>query len=331
MKEIRKLQVSAGGTYIVTVPKQWIEEIGLAKGNPVIMSMENGEIIISPAERKPPQESRSINAGTFEHRKLLELALTASYIQGYDVTQIFSENPENHVWKEWARSALEGLVGVEVLEDYSDRMLLQNLVDPFKFDFMRMLEKFSRNASAVLADAVQAIVTGDGDLASDAFYRGSELTKSYRLLMRLAMLSARDKEVRRQFGIESISGVIVNVIATREMGRIAYYAMRTSEHVLEFHERLPERISELLVSMEKQAREMQRKAFLALLERNIRLASQVIDSMGSVRDIYNEMHESAEYSAIKGKLPLAIIIRDIRAIAGYAVALADDSVLGVFS
>ena len=331
MKEIRKLQVTAGGTYILTLPREWVESMGLSRGSPVSLGFENNEISLIPAGSRIQQEARSINVKSFADRKLLELSITASYIQGQDVTQITSAGDEPHEWKAWSRDALKGLVGVEILEEYSDRILLQNLIDPYKFDLVRLMEKFSRNSSAVLMDAISSLVSGNRDLASDAFERGTELIRNYRLLMRLAILSSREKELRRQYEIDSLSRVIVNVIAIREMGRIAYYAMRTAQHVMEFSEKLDPAIAEQLVRMERETTEMTRRSFLSLIERNLKVASQVIDRMSAVRELYEKIHESDQFMKSGNRLPLSLIIRDIRAVAGYAVALADDAVLGVFA
>ena len=47
MKEIRKLQVTAGGTYILTIPKEWAETLKAEKGTMLNMELDNGSIIIS--------------------------------------------------------------------------------------------------------------------------------------------------------------------------------------------------------------------------------------------------------------------------------------------
>ena len=78
--------------------------------------------------------------------------------------------------------------------------------------------------------------------------------------------------------------------------------------------------------------EMQEQAFKALESKNLALASSVIDRMSNIRKLYESAHEQARnLSNERTSLALSLIIRDIRAIAGYAVALADDAVLGIFA
>ncbi|MCL4328736.1 MAG: phosphate uptake regulator PhoU [Candidatus Thermoplasmatota archaeon] len=331
MKEMRKLQITKGGTYIATLPKEWIESLGLSRGSPITLGMENGEIWISKPGQRPQVEPREIDAESFGDRKLLEIGIMASYIQGHDVTRITSGNPGNREWKTWARDALKGLVGIEIWDDSSDSIKLQNLIDPYKFDLTKMMEKFSANCASVLTDAISSLVTQNAGLASDAFDRGNELTRTYRMLMRLAMLSSKEKDLRKHFGFLSLSEVIVTVIAIREMGRIAYYAMRTAQHVPEIKGSISDAMGEKLHQMEKVTSDMQRKAFFSFMNRSLKVASQVIDTMPKVRNLYAQIHESSDFTKLASRLPMALIIRDIRAVAGYAVALADDAVLGIFS
>ena len=76
---------------------------------------------------------------------------------------------------------------------------------------------------------------------------------------------------------------------------------------------------------------MQTLAMKALLSRDIGAADSVFRKMPMVRQLY----ESGFTLPMKGKgrdaYHLTLILRDVRGIAGYAVALADDAVLGIFT
>ena len=48
------------------------------------------------------------------------------------------------------------------------------------------------------------------------------------------------------------------------------------------------------------------------------------------RKMYEKIMESKSLLNMEGRLTISLIVRDLRAIAGYAVALADDSILGSY-
>jgi phosphate uptake regulator len=329
--EVRKLQTTAAGTFIITIPKEWAENLKFRKGDLVSLELEQGDIVVTPTKSRPISQSRSLAIDEFKDQKLLELCITASYIQGHDVTEITSKDKILPDQKRWVRHAVEGLIGVEITEDYSNRIVLQNLVDPSRFDLDKLLERFTEISKAVFEDAIKAFIENDFELAEDAFERGEESTKLYRLLMRLALQAARTKKVREEMNLGDFSTVAVKIIAIRELGRMAYYAMRIAQHVGEIDAKLDENIVSLIQKMTRITLEMEEQAFRALLNKDLALASSVIDRMTNVRKLY----EAAQAATLKEHsdrtlLALSLIIRDIRAIAGYTVALADDAVLGIF-
>src|SRR5487761_1460268 len=306
--EVRKLQTTAAGTFIITIPKGWAEKLKFKKGDLVSLELEQGDIVVTPTKSRPASQSRSLAIDEFKDQKLLELCITASYIQGHDVTEVISKEKILPDQKRWVRHAVEGLIGVEIAEDYANRIVLQNLVDPSRFEMDKLLERFTQTSKAVFEDAIKAIIENDFALAEDAFERGEESK------------------------LGDFSTVAVKIIAIRELSRMAYYAMRIAQHVGEIDAKLDESILSLIQKMTKITLEMEDQAFTALSKKDLALASSVIDRMTNIRKLYEMAHSaSLKEHNDRTSLALSLIIRDIRAIAGYTVALADDAVLGIFA
>jgi AbrB family looped-hinge helix DNA binding protein len=329
--EVRKLQTTAAGTFIVTIPKNWAEKLHLQKGDLVNVELEESELVVSPTKKtKQSASGNVINIEEFKDQKLLELCITASYIQGHDVTEIHSKNKFLPDHKRWVRQAVDGLIGVEISEDYADRIVLQNLIDPSKFELDSLLEKFASTSKAVFEDAIRALLEVDLTLAQDAYERGEQSTKLYRLLMRLALQATKSREIREQMKIKDVSSIVLKVIAIRELGRMAYYSMRIAQHVGEIEKKLDEQIINIVQRMTKISVEMQVQSLDALMKRDLAMASSIIDRMVQVRRLYDTAYPLIGKNSERTAHALSLIVRDIRAFAGYAVALADDAVLGVF-
>lgn len=329
--EVRKLQTTAGGTFIVTVPKEWAEKLKLKKGDLVSTELEEDSLVITPTDLRRAEESRSLDIDSLRDERLLELNVTASYIQGHDVTRIYSSgNSMRPFQKDWIKETIDGLMGVEITEDYSDHVALLNLIDPMKFSLLDLIGKFSSASLAVLEDSVKALKAGDGNLAKDAKSRGAEGSKLYNLMMRLAFQAARSRRLREQMSIPDVSGVIVMTIATRELGRIAYYSMWIAQHVVELTEKPDPALVSIIRRMADITAEMQTLALRALLARDVAAADTVFQKMPQVRQLYESGYTLPMKANEKDAYHLSLILRDVRGIAGYAVALADDAVLGIF-
>ena len=329
--EVRKLQTTAAGTFIVTIPKDWVSKLGLEKGGLVYMELEEGDIVVSPVNTRAPPQSRPLQLDGSLDQKMLELSITASYIQGHDITEVISKEKILPEQKRWIREAVENLVGVEIAEEYADKVVLQNLVDPLKFDLDRSMGKFSATSLAVLSDAIKALATQDKMLAQDAYERGYQSTRLYRLLMRLAIQVVRSRKLRDEMKVHDMEELVGRVMAIKELGRIADYAMRVAQHVREVEKRPDPVTMAMIEKMAKETSQMQERAFEAFMEKDLGLASSVIDSMDGVRKLYEAVYlSSLRKENAKESLPISLVVRGIRGIAGYTVALADDAVLAVF-
>ncbi len=330
--EVRKVQTTAAGTFLVTIPKDWASRIGLVKGGHVNLELEDEDVIVSAVSKRPSAQSRPLDIDKVKDRKMLELSISASYIQGHDVTEIVSKDKVLPEQKRWIRETADNLVGVEVAEEYSDRVVLQNLVDPRVFDLDRSMQKFSDSSLAVLGDAMIGLRKRDRVLAQDAYERGRQSTKLYRLLMRLSLQILRNRKLRDEMKVYDVDGVVVRMMAVKDLGRSAYYAYRVAQHVTEAEDRLGSGTVSAIEKMGRTTAWMQQNAFDAFMKKDLGLASSVIDRMDEVRKLYETLFVSSERSVKAGAfLPFSLIVRDIRGIAGYAVALADDAVLAAFN
>lgn len=329
--EVRKVQSTKLGTFLVTIPKDWVSRMGLTKGGHVSLELEGTDVVVSPVNKRPSTLSRPLDIDKVKDRKMLELSIGSSYIQGHDITEIVSKDKILPEQKRWIREAVDNLVGVEVAEEYSNRVVLQNLVDPRMFDLDQTMKKFSDSSVAVLRDAVSGLSAGDKVLAQDAFERGYQSTKLYKLLLRLSLQFLRDRKLRDQMKVYAVDDIVMRMLAIKDLGRSAYYSYRTAQHATEIEDIVDSSAIRAVKKMAATTASMQEQAFAGFIKQDVSTASSVIDQMDEVRKLYQDLHGLSTRGGAVSSLPFRMIVRDIRGIAGYAVALADDAVLASFS
>ncbi len=330
--EIRKLQATAGGTYIITIPKGWAEKLKLKKGDLVSVELEENDVIVSPADNRLEPLPRALEISEFRDKKMLDMCVSASYMVGHDITEVISKRKIAPEQKRWIRDTVEGLLGLEISEEFSNQVVLQNLVDPTKFDLAKTLERFSATSRAVFVDSIKSLAEDDLSLAQDAYDRGRESTKTFRLLYRLALQAANDKKLRVHMKLQNISSAIVFLQSVRELGRIAYYSMRIAQHVQELKKKPDKSLVSVISEMARIVSEMQEQATKSFLSRDVNAASVVMDRLERVRNL----NESAYLHLLrerdeKSSMAISMIVRDVRNIASYASSLAEDAVLASFA
>ena len=297
----------------MTLPKEWVEKLKLKKGDLLSTETEGDSLVIAPTEARHAGEARTIDVDKLKDQRLLELNITASYILGHDVTRIYSPGNKMQAYhKEWIREVLDGLMGVEITEDYADHISLLNLIDPWKFSLPEMVERFSAASLAVLVDAAKALEAGDSNLAKDADLRGAEGAKLYSFMMRLAFEAARNRKLREHMNIPDVNSVIVLAIATRELGRIAYYSMWTARHVKELTARPEPALVSIIRRMTDITEEMLTLSVKALMSKDIAAADSVFRKMPQVRQLYEDGYTLPMKGGAKDAYHLTLILRDVR-------------------
>lgn len=141
MMGFRKLQVTGGGTYTVSLPKNWIEENSLDKGDQVSISVkEDGSILISPKEAEIDKKTR---IGMNKDLELIIRMFITKYLEGFDKIEVFTDERFTPEFRKDLKETVQNLIGVELFEETSKKMVFQTLVESGSFDLNNILRRLS--------------------------------------------------------------------------------------------------------------------------------------------------------------------------------------------
>ncbi|ADB58282.1 phosphate signaling complex PhoU family protein [Archaeoglobus profundus] len=123
--EKRKLQVVGGSSYMISLPKSWVKRNNLKRGDEVILIEFNQSLKIVPPysrENKITVRLPKMDEGYIKH------FFYSLYIQGVD--EIVVENVDGESIKK-IRECIKNLVGMEVIDANSNRVVLKCLTTSF--------------------------------------------------------------------------------------------------------------------------------------------------------------------------------------------------------
>src|SRR5947208_16317637 len=88
--ELRKLQMTAGASYTVSLPKDWVKEQGLKVGDVVpVLPRSDSSLTLVPHEKIPANQRKGAEAvlarSEYQAREQILITLVAQYLAGYDV------------------------------------------------------------------------------------------------------------------------------------------------------------------------------------------------------------------------------------------------------
>src|SRR3989454_6564174 len=195
MMEARKVQKVGYSTLIVSLPKSWVEEVGLKQGDIVSFRREpDGGITIYPGLTHEPETYRYlVDADRCDTPNLLTRIVTANYLTGHDTIQIVAKKELSQRHLEEVRAVSRRLTGLGIVEQSLKSVTLQSFVDPTKFPIYGLMRRLQIILSSMLETGVKAVVEGRPNLAEEVLHMEEEADRIYWVIIRQLLLAVLDR------------------------------------------------------------------------------------------------------------------------------------------
>src|SRR2546428_3074641 len=209
MMEARKVQKVGYSTLIVSLPKDWVEEVGLKQGDIVTFRRESdGGITVYPGLTKERESFRYIiDADLCDSPNLLTRIITANYLTGHDTIQIVSKKELSSRHLEEVRGVSRRLTGLGIVEQNLKSVTLQSFVDPTKFPIYGLMRRLQIILSSMLEQAVKSVVEGRVALADEVLHMEEEADRIYWMIIRQLLLAVLDRRGGKEGGIQGAKHV----------------------------------------------------------------------------------------------------------------------------
>jgi phosphate uptake regulator len=259
--ETRKVQVTGGSTFTVSIPKAWAEDHGVSAGSEVTFYPEGDSLLLSVRRDEDPIE------GILEiddvHGRDLTRAVVTMYVSGFDLIRLEAEKIAADQRRS-VRDATQALVGLEVVEETGSRVLLQDLLDSGQLSVHNAVTRMRLIAVTMLSDAVTAVVENDADLADDVRERDDDVDRLWFMVSRVfrSMLrnpsAAADLDIGREACFDHHS-------VARQLERIGDHAAKVADLSMEI-DPTSEEVAEPLLALHDDAIAVVELAMDAFLE-----------------------------------------------------------------
>lgn len=328
--ESRRLQKIKGGSFTLSIPKWWAEKRQLRGGDSIIVSEEDGSLRLYP-EAKPPSKARAVmlQLEDFPDIRSLEYSLRTYYMQGAERISVASRGAITSEVKKRLRALRLEMTGLDIVEESAKHITFEVLIDPSRLPLETLIRSTSEFALRLLHDAVQAVLGEDRKLAEEVVERGADGLRQYRVIIRQISAATLNRSLAAALGIRDCRESVTFGLLARDLQRSIRHATSIATQLLGAKRigTLRSPIRSLVSELAATAEEMQRGAVKAFLERDPDLTFRVIARMSTVRDKERRLLTAIHHSVrdIDVALALGMVARDLRRIAGYAVAIADDA------
>ena len=329
--EIRKLQKIKGGSYTLSIPKRWVDKKRLKSGQQMVMLEEDdGSLSLYPMTKTSNRAfTVTLPLEAFPDLEALEYNIATYYIQGADRIDVISKDIIPAAKKRKLKLLRLVMPGIEVSEERANRISFHVLIDPAAFHLETLLNKTSVFSMQLQEDAVKSMVNWDFSLAREVIERSGEALRHYRLTIRQVALASISKPVAREIGVRSCQECVTFALMARDLSRLVYHCSQIAGHVLSLEKKrnVSGRALRLIEKLSELTKDMQKDAVQSFLKKDAKFAVRVFRQMKKVRELERALLKEimTKIEDVDTAVTTGLIGRDLRRIAGYSVAIADDS------
>ena len=274
--KFRKVQEVGRGTLLISLPKDWARRMGVKRGGFVaVWERGDGCLVVDPSYGRMEEASKITITFAGKDEEKVRWEVLGAYLLGYDIIEIKTEGRINPEARERIKAAIENLIGLEILEEDSSRLVAQCLIDPSAVAPKKLLHRENTITVGMHRDAVTSLLRGDRRLAQLVVKRDDEVDRIHFLIVRLLRSAVRNPRLADKFAVTSIDCLDYRVVAN-VIEAIGDYAVEMAEVYLGLPKDVKrEDLSIVLREVSEILCEMQNLAVGAFLAKKINLVGKV--------------------------------------------------------
>jgi len=323
--ETRKLQKTGGSTYTVSLPKGWVTSSKLKEGDPVSMTVDNsGLLILDPTLGTRKTVSRAeVLVDEDENSAHFLRRLIGLYVSGNDEIVIRSRTRIPPEVRKAMREFTRRVIGSEIVEESSTSVSIQDVADHSHLDMRKILRRMHLMSRSMHADAMEALIEGNEELAGDVVARDDEVDRLYWFISKQQSMLVRDSAVARKMGL-GISEASFYLSAAKALERIADHAARIAHSAEAIKsEKLPDKLVKEMQSYGASAVSLLDKSVESLMKVDLRSANDVADQAEQLRESGEVLIKQVMDHKGKFVVPLSRVVESLERAALYSADIAE--------
>jgi len=323
-EEQRKIQVTGGATFIVSLPKNWATRNELKRGSSInVREEEDGTLSISPTkfEKKEKKDEAYIKSDINDNPDTIMRTAIAAYLNGYNIMHIrargqktLSIKTRNHL-KHFTRNYL---VGTEIVTDTPNELTLQVLLNYPELTIHNALSRMSIIASSMQKEALTALNNLDQQNAKAVIETDREVNRFGLYIVRLIKLAVSNPRIVKDIGLSSQKECIGYRLIAKSVERTADHATKMAENTLHLKTPINNNLLEKIGQLSALANSMFENSIEALFKHDFNLAESVIGKLDQAHKFEKEAILLTHENNIEEIVNIRLLIESVHRIAEYA-------------
>ena len=316
--EIRKVQITGGSSYVITLPKEWIKSLNIKKNDSLgLIVQKDGTLLVTTdkvTEKKRKQKEFIVESDT--DKTYLFRLLVGAYVMGYSDIAIRSNETMPPQIREAIRMFTQIAIGPEIVDEEPNLFVVKDLLSPMEMPFEKTVKRMYSLVESMHKDAIKSLKTNNKELAQNVVSRDFEVDRLYWLATHQYNVILTDILLSKKMGLSQEEASYFFLIS-RILERIGDHASILGENVLKVIGKLNPDIIQDIESASALALDILSKSFESHFKKNIKKANDNIDAVDKLLEKCEEINNKVLNLGIEA-IPVVYIVESIRRTGEYS-------------
>ncbi len=299
-EETRKIQFTGKSSYIVSLPKQWIMELGLKQGDQIRMIRKGS----STLELYPPKfESRAhtkedavIEIKGDEEASSIVRKLISLYFLGFKTINV---KPKNGRLSARQRNTVKGavkrmLMGSEIIADSSDGITVQVLVNLLELSVDGAFKRMIHLAKSMSSDAILAVKENNIELAQEVINTDDEVDRFGFYIIRQLKIAIQNEHMLEEMGFRNARNCLGYRLVVKNIERTGDHAAFIAKDLIEFKKSVKKEILQKLQEMNEFCLSVLDDSCLALFKEDYNQAEKTITEINEITKYEKKVRDASK-------------------------------------
>ncbi len=326
--EIRRVQITGGSSYIITLPKEWIKSVKIKKNDQLgLIRQSDGTLLISPKLIEKQIISEKVFTVTEKtDQQFLLRQLIGAYIAGYNSIKIESKDRIPSKIRTSVREFTQLTIGQEVIEETDNFIIIKDLLKPAEMPFNSTIKRMHLIVNSMHEDAMTALKTSSRKIAEEIPFRDNEVDRLHWLVARQHNIILQNVSLAEKMGI-TIGITSTYFLISRIIERIGDHVVRIAQNIIIIVDKdIDKQIINKIQYASNLAQNIASKSIGSFFRKDIHKSNENIEASKKLETFCEEINELALKE--KGTLAISIgyIVESIRRIAEYAEDISETAI-----
>jgi len=307
----RRVQCTGRGSYIISLPKEWVKDIGLKKGSEIDFNVQpDSSLTLVPRKLKEKYEEKEdaklkeyyINVDVSEEDLQSTLRMIkALYVISADIIRVHFKGAKDvakckTIIKNFARDTL---LGAEIIDEDPDEIALQILIKHSEFPIERAVRRMAIVALSANRDAILALKNRDKDLFQNVINAHHDTDRLGLYAVRQLKFGI-ERNLFRELGFRTPKEFLLYRIIVNDIKNIAESALNIINNLITFQkqiddqvlfikEPIDEEVYSQMLNFNSVAHQLFEESTKAMFKRAYNDAEKIITKRGSFVTLENEL------------------------------------------